>query len=191
MSSYLDWANDAADGLDRINVERDNIREALGSHSETNRILKQWAELVNNLGVLRNHDGLRIEVTPFVEWRFCSHSVGGYLDGTVHVLAFRAGSSHRATLRIREDVRILGGKVSRFTDDDGVTRSASTYIADTALPDKARQIVNVAIQGAWDHMGEELVDILHECVAYQVSKELREGRTYAARRIISEYKGVK
>ena len=64
MSSYLDWANDAADGLDQINVERDNIREALGSHSETNRILKQWAELVNNLGVLRNHDGLRIEVTP-------------------------------------------------------------------------------------------------------------------------------
>jgi hypothetical protein len=81
--------------------------------------------------------------------------------------------------------------VSRFVDDDGVTRSGRTYITDTTLPDKAREIVNVAIQGAWDYMGEELADILHECVAYQVAKELRDGRTYAARRIISEYKGVK
>jgi hypothetical protein len=191
MSSYLDWAIKAADGLDQIDVERDNIREALRSHSETNRILKQWAELVSNLGVLRKHDGLEIEATPFVEWRFCSHSVGGYLDGTVHILVSRAGSSHRATLRIREDVRILDGKVSRFVDDDGVTRSGRTYVTDTTLPDKAREIVNVAIQGAWDYMGEELADILHECVAYQVAKELRDGKTYAARRIISEYKGVK
>jgi hypothetical protein len=40
-------------------------------------------------------------------------------------------------------------------------------------------------------MAEELADILRECVAYQVAKELRDDKTYAARRIFAEYGGVK
>jgi hypothetical protein len=94
-------------------------------------------------------------------------------------------------LWIRETVRISDGKVSRFVDDDGVTRTGRPYITETTLPDKAREIVNKAIQGAWDYMAEELADILRECVAYQVAKELRDDKTYAARRILAEYGGVK
>jgi hypothetical protein len=191
MSGYLEWANDAADRLDRLDEELAKVKEDLWGHTDTNRILKQWGELVDNLGVMRKRDDLRIEVTPYVEWRFCSHSSGAYLDGILHVLVFRDGVSHRASLRVREDVRILDGKVSRFVDDEGVTRTARPYITETTLPDKARNIVNLAILGAWDYMAENLADILGECVAYQVAKELRDGKTYAARRILAEYGGVK
>jgi hypothetical protein len=191
MAGYLDWAIEAADRLDQLEKDREQVREVLWGHTDTNRILKQWAELVNNLGVLRGRDNLYMEPTPYVEWRFCSHSSGAYLDGKVHVLAFRDGVASRATLWVREDVRISDGKVSRFIDDEGVTRIARTYITETTLPDKAREIVNKAIQGAWDHMAENLPDILRECVAYQVAKELRDDRTYAARRILAEYGGVK
>jgi len=191
MAGYLDWAIEAADRLDQLEKDREQVREVLWGHTDTNRILTQWGELVNNLGVLRKRDDLKIEVTPYVEWRFCSHSSGAYLDGKVHVLAFRDGVSSRATLWIREDVRISDGKVSRFVDDDGVTRTGRPYITETTLPDKARDIVNVAIRGAWDYMAEELADILRECVAYQVAKELRDDKTYAARRIFAEYGGVK
>jgi len=191
MTGYLDWAIDAADRLDQLEEDRKQIQEVLWGHTDTNRILKQWAVLVDELGVMRKRDDLKIEVTPYVEWRFCPHSSGAYLDGILHVLVFRDGVSHRASLRVREDVRILDGKVSRFVDDEGVTRTARPYITETTLPDKAREIVNVAIKGAWDYMAEELADILGECVAYQVAKELRDNKTYAARRILAEYGGVK
>lgn len=191
MHGYCDWAIEAADRLDQLEKDREQVREVLWGHTDTNRILTQWGELVNNLGVMRKRDDLRIEVTSYVEWRFCSHSSGAYLDGTVHALAFRDGVSHRVTLRVREDAKIHDGKVSRFIDDEGVTRTARTYITETTLPDKARDIVNKAIQGAWDYMAEELADILRECVAYQVAKELRDDKTYAARRILAEYGGVK
>jgi len=191
MTGYLDWAIDAADRLDQLEEDRKQIQEVLWGHTDTNRILKQWAVLVDELGVMRKRDDLKIEVTPYVEWRFCPHSSGAYLDGILHVLVFRDGVSHRASLRVREDVRILDGKVSRFVDDEGVTRTARPYITETTLPDKAREIVNVAIKGAWDYMAEELADILGECVAYQVAKELRDDKTYAARRILAEYGGVK
>jgi hypothetical protein len=191
MAGYLYWAIEAADRLDQLEQQRNDIIGGLETYSETNRILKQWAELVNNLGTLRNRDGLRLEVTPFVEWRFCSHSSGAYLDGTVHALAFRDDVSHRVSLRVREDVRIHDGKVSRFIDDEGVTRKAGIYITDTTLPDKARDIVNVAIRDAWQLMGEELPSILRECVAYQVVKEIRNDKTYLARRIVAEYGEVK
>ena len=191
MAGYLDWAIDAADRLDQLEEDRKQIQEVLWGHTDTNRILTQWGVLVDELGVMRKRDNLRIEVTPYVEWRFCSHSSGAYLDGVLHVLAFRDGVSNRASLRVREDVRIQDGKVSRFIDDEGVTRTARAYITETTLPDKARNIVNLAIQGAWDYMAENLADILGECVAYQVAKELRDGKTYAARRILAEYGGVK
>ena len=191
MAGYLDWAIEAADRLDQLEKDREQVREVLWGHTDTNRILKQWSILVDELGVLRNRDGLRLEVTPYVEWRFCSHSSGAYLDGKVHILAFRDGVSSRATLWVREDVRIHDGKVSRFIDDEGVTRKASIYITETTLPDKARDIVNLAIRGAWDSMAENLPDILRECVAYQVVKEIRDDKTYAARRILAEYGGVK
>lgn len=191
MAGYLDWAIDAADRLDQLEEDRKQIQEVLWGHTDTNRILTQWGVLVDELGVMRKRDNLRIEVTPYVEWRFCSHSSGAYLDGVLHVLAFRDGVSSRASLRVREDVRIQDGKVSRFIDDEGVTRTARAYITETTLPDKARNIVNLAIQGAWDYMAENLPDILSECVAYQVAKELRNDKTYAARRILAEYGGVK
>jgi hypothetical protein len=191
MAGYLDWAIEAADRLDQLEEDRKQVREVLWGHTDTNRILKQWSVLLDDLGVLRNRDGLRLEVTPFVEWRFCPHSSGAYLDGTVHALAFRNDVSHRVTLRVREDVRINDGKVSRFIDDEGMTRTASIYITETTLPDKARDIVNLAIRGAWDYMAEDLPDILSECVAYQVATELRNDKTYLARRIFAEYGGVK
>jgi hypothetical protein len=191
MAGYLDWAIEAADRLDQLEEDRKQVREVLWGHTDTNRILKQWAVLVDELGVMRKRDDLRIEVTPYVEWRFCPHSHGAYLDGILHVLVFRDGVSHRASLRVREDVSIQNGKVSRYTDDEGVTRTARPYITETTLPDKARDIVNEAIRGAWNYMAEELADILGECVAYQVAKELRDDKTYAARRILAEYGGVK
>ena len=191
MAGYLDWAIEAADRLDQLEEDRKQVQEVLWGHTDTNRILKQWSILVDELGVLRNRDGLRLEVTPYVEWRFCPHSSGAYLDGKVHVLAFRDGVSSRATLWVREDVKIQDGKVSRFIDDEGVTRKASVYITETTLPDKARDIVNLAIRGAWDYMAENLPDILRECVAYQVVKEIRDDKTYLARRILAEYGGVK
>jgi hypothetical protein len=51
--------------------------------------------------------------------------------------------------------------------------------------------VNLAIRGAWDYMAENLPDILRECVAYQVAREIRNDKTYLARRIVAEYGGVK
>jgi hypothetical protein len=185
------WVIDTAGKLDELDQQREQLREAIGTHTDTRRILQQWAALVQELGVLRSRDTLEIAPTPFMEWRFTPTSSGAYLDGTLHVLAYRDGVSHRATLRMREYVALAGGKVSRYRDENGEDRSAGVYISDTTLPDKARDIVNAAIKQAWEYMAEPLADIFSECVAYEVAKELRDGNTYKARRLVSEYGEVK
>jgi hypothetical protein len=113
------------------------------------------------------------------------------MDGTLHVLVYRDGVSHRATLRVRESVLIGGGVVNRYMDDNGEDRSAGVYISDTTLPAKAREIVNAAIKQAWESMGESLADILSECLAYEAVKEIRANNTYKALRLIAEYGEVK
>jgi hypothetical protein len=188
------WAVEAAGKLDVLDQQASQLREELGTFSECRRILQQWATLVEGLGVLRTRDDLEIVPTPFMEWKFTPTSSGAYLDGTLHVLAYRDGVSHRASLRIREYVGILDGKVSRYRDENGEDRSAGIYITETTLPDKARDIVNVAVEKAWESMGESVADILAECVAYTVAKSLQSNnphKTYEARRLIAEYGEVK
>lgn len=185
------WAVEAAGKLDTLDREKKQLREELGTHTDCRRILQQWATLVKEFGVLRKRDDLEIVPTPFMEWKFTPTSSGAYLDGTLHVLAYRDGVSHRASLRIREYVHIQNGRVYRYRDENGEDRSAGIYITETTLPDKARDIVNTAIEKAWAYMGEELADILRECVAYTVAKELQEGNTYKALRLIAEYGEVK
>lgn len=188
------WAVEAAGKLDVLDQQASQLREELGTFSDCRRILQQWATLVEGLGVLRTRDDLEIVPTPFMEWKFTPTSSGAYLDGTLHVLAYRDGVSHRASLRIREYVGISDGKVSRYRDENGEDRSAGIYITETTLPDKARDIVNVAVQKAWEEMGESVADILTECVAYTVAKALQSNnphKTYEARRLIAEYGEVK
>jgi hypothetical protein len=185
------WAIDTAGKLDELEQHREQLREELGTHTEGRRILQQWATLVQELGVLRTRDTLEINPTSFMEWRFTPTSSGAYLDGTLHVLVYRDGVAHRATLRMREYVALSGGKVWRYRDENGEDRSAGVYISDTTLPDKARDLVNASVKQAWESMGEPLADILSECVAYEVAKELRDGNTYKARRLIAEYGEVK
>jgi hypothetical protein len=85
----------------------------------------------------------------------------------------------------------MGGVISRYVDEYGEDRTAGAYITGTNLPDKARDIVNSAILEAWEDMAEPLADIWRECVAYQAVKELKDGREWAARRLIAEYAEVK
>jgi len=191
MVSKWSWAVNAAGKLDELDQQREQLRDAIGTHTEGRRILQQWATLVDELGVLRSRDGLEIDPTQFMEWRFTPTSSGAYLDGTLHVLVYRDGVSHRATLRMREYVAISNDRVTRYRDENGEDRSAGVYISDTVLPDKAREIVNAAVKQAWEHMSESLTDILSECVAYEIAKELRDGNTFKARRLISTYEGVK
>lgn len=188
------WAVEAAEKLEILDQQAAQLRDEVGEFPESRRILKQWATLVEGLGVLRTRDNLEIVPTPFMEWKFTPTSSGAYLDGTLHVLAYRDGVSHRASLRIREYVGISDGKVSRYRDENGEDRSAGIYITETTLPDKARDIVNVAVQKAWEEMGESVADILTECVAYTVAKELQSRnphKTYEARRLIAEYGEMK
>ena len=189
---YLDWALEAANRLDQLDQEKENLLDGIGTHSDTNRILKQWGTLVQGLGVLRNRDALQIEPTPFTEWKFTPTSSGGaYLDGVAYVVVNRDGVSHRAILRVRHYVKNSDGVISNYVDETGEDRSPWVYITETNLPDKAREIVNTAISGAWVTMGEPLANIWRECVAYQVAKELRDGRAYAARRLIANYAEVR
>jgi hypothetical protein len=193
-SSKWAWAVETAGKLDVLDQQAAQLREELGTFSDCRRILQQWAILVEGLGVLRTRDDLEIVPTSFMEWKFTPTSSGAYLDGTLHVLAYRDGVSHRASLRIREYVGILDGKVSRYRDENGEDRSAGIYITETTLPDKARDIVNVAVEKAWESMGESVADILAECVAYTVAKLLQSNnphKTYEARRLIAEYGEVK
>ena len=188
------WAVETAGKLDVLDQQAAQLREELGTFSDCRRILQQWATLVERLGVLRTRDDLEIVPTPFMEWKFTPTSSGAYLDGTLHVLAYRDGVSHRASLRIREYVGISDGKVSRYRDENGEDRSAGIYITETTLPEKARDIVNVAVQKAWEEMGESVADILTECVAYTVAKELQSRnphKTHEALRLIAEYGDVK
>lgn len=190
-TTYLDWALEAANRLDQLDEDKQALLGAIGTHSDTNRILKQWGDLVHGLGVLRNRDDLQIDPTPFTEWKFSPTSTGAYLDGTVHVLVYRDGVAGRAALMVRYYVRHMDGVISNYVDENGEDRTAGMFITQTNLPDKAREIVNVAINQAWATMGESLTDIWRECVAYQVAKELRDGRVYAARRLIADYAEVK
>lgn len=189
---YLNWALEAANRLDQLDQDKQALLGEIGTHSDTNRILKQWGSLVQGLGVLRTRDALQIDPTPFMEWKFTPTSSGGaYLDGTVHVIVNRDGVSHRAALMVRYYVRHMDGVVSNYVDENGEDRTAGMFITQTNLPDKAREIVNNAISRAWATMGEPLADIWRECVAYQVAKELRDGRVYAARRLIANYAEVR
>jgi hypothetical protein len=190
--NYLDWVLEAADRLEQLEEAKRETLDGLHGHSDTNRILKQWAHLVSDLGVLRNRDQLQISATPFTEWKFTPTSSGGaYLDGTVHVVVHRGGEQSRAMLMVRHFVRNMGGVVSRYVDEYGEDRTAGAYITGTNLPDKARDIVNNAIIKAWEDMAEPLADIWRECVAYQAVKEIRDGREWAARRLIAEHAEVK
>jgi hypothetical protein len=190
--NYLDWVLEAANRLEQLEEAKRETLDSLYGHSDTNRILKQWADLVAGLGVLRNRDQLQITPTPFTEWKFTPTSSGGaYLDGTVHVVVHRDGSEARAMLMVRHFVRNMGGVISRYVDENGEDRTAGAFITGTNLPDKAREIVNNAILEAWEGLAEELADIWRECVAYQAVKEIRDGRLHVARRIIAEHAEVK
>jgi len=190
--NYLDWVLEAANRLEQLEEAKRDALDSIYGHSDTNRILKQWADLVAGLGVLRNRDQLQISPTPFTEWKFTPTSSGGaYLDGTVHIVVHRDGSEARAMLMVRHYVRNMGGVISRYVDENGEDRTIGAFITGTNLPDKARDIVNNAISGAWEDMAEPLADIWRECVAYQAVKEIRDGRLHVARRIIADYSEVK
>jgi hypothetical protein len=83
MAGYLDWAIDAADRLDQLEEDRKQVQEVLWGHTDTNRILTQWGVLVDELGVLRNRDDLRLRLRRMLNG-------GSALIQVVHILTVRS-----------------------------------------------------------------------------------------------------
>jgi hypothetical protein len=191
-SSYLGLAVRAADRMEALDNERSAIVEAISYHSDTNKTLKVWAQLIHDRGQLRKRDDLRIDPTAFAEWKFTPTSSDFvYVDGLVHVVVYRGLDSHRAEIRVREYLKNVGGVVSRWVSPDADFKYPSIYISQTNAPEKARQIINEALRESWEYMQTSLAEIWSEAVAYQVMMELRNDRIYAARQLIAKYGEVK
>jgi hypothetical protein len=191
-NSYLGLAVRAADRIEALDNERSAIVEAISYHSDTNKTLKVWAQLVHDRGQLRKRDDLRIDPTAFAEWKFTPTSSDFvYVDGLVHVVVYRGLDSHRAEIRVREYLKNVGGVVSRWVSPDADFKYPSIYISQTNAPEKARQIINEALRESWEYMQTSLAEIWSEAVAYQVMMELRNDRIYAARQLIAKYGEVK
>jgi len=191
-SSYLGLAVRAADRMEALDNERGAIVEAISDHSDTNKILKEWGQVIYDRGQLRKRDDLRIDPTRFAEWKFTPTSSDFvYIDGLVHVLVYRDGVADRAEIRVREYLKNVGGVVSRWISPDADFKYPSIYISQTNAPEKARQIINEALRESWEYMQTSLAEIWSEAVAYQVMMELRNDRIYAARQLIAKYGEVK
>jgi hypothetical protein len=191
-SSYLGLAVRAADRMEALDNERGAIVEAISDHSDTNKILKEWGQVIHDRGQLRKRDDLRIDPTRFAEWKFTPTSSDFvYIDGLVHVLVYRDGVADRAEIRVREYLKNVGGVVSRWVSPDADFKYPSIYISQTNAPEKARQIINEALRESWEYMQTSLAEIWSEAVAYQVMMELRNDRIYAARQLIAKYGEVK
>jgi hypothetical protein len=191
-NGYLGLAVSAVDRLEALDNERSAIIEALVGHSDTNKTLKEWGQVVQDRGQLRKRDDLRIEPTNFAEWKFTPTSSDFvYVDGLVHVLVYRDGVADRAEIRVREYLKNDGGVVSRWVSPDEVEPYTGIYISNTNAPEKARQIINEALGAAWGYLQTPLADIWNEAVAYQVMTEIQNDRSYAARRLIANYGGGK
>jgi hypothetical protein len=191
-SGYLGLAVRAADRMEALDNERSAIVEAISDHSDTNMILKEWAQVIYDRGQLRKRDDLRIDPTRFAEWKFTPTSSDFvYIDGLVHVLVYRDGVADRAEIRVREYLKNVGGVVSRLPKSDEHNPYPSIYISQTNAPEKARQIINEALRESWEYMQTSLAEIWNEAVAYQVMMELRNDRIYAARQLIAKYGEVK
>jgi len=191
-NSYLGLAARTADRMEALDNERSAIVEAISYHSDTNKILKEWGQVIYDRGQLRKRDDLRIEPTRFAEWKFTPTSSDFvYVDGLVHVVVYRDGVADRAEIRVREYLKNVGGVVSRLPESDEHNPYPSIYISQTNAPEKARQIINEALHESWEYMQTSLADIWREAVAYQVMMELRNNRLYAARLMIARYGEVK
>ncbi len=191
-SSYLGLAVRAADRMEALDNERGAIVEAISDHSDTNKILKEWGQVIHDRGQLRKRDDLRIDPTRFAEWKFTPTSSDFvYIDGLVHVLVYRDGVADRAEIRVREYLKNVGGVVSRLPESDEHNPYPSIYLSNTNAPEKARQIINEALRESWEYMQTSLAEIWSEAVAYQVMMELRNDRIYAARQLIAKYGEVK
>ena len=49
MNSKWSWAVDAAGKLDELEQQREQLRDAIGTHTDGRRILQQWATLTIGL----------------------------------------------------------------------------------------------------------------------------------------------
>jgi hypothetical protein len=191
-NSYLGLAARTADRMEALDNERSAIVEAISDHSDTNKTLKEWGQVIYDRGQLRKRDDLRIEPTRFAEWKFTPTSSDFvYVDGLVHVVVYRDGVADRAEIRVREYLKNVGGVVSRWVSPDADFKYPSVYISQTNAPEKARQIINEALRESWEYMQTSLAEIWSEAVAYQVMMELRNNRLYAARQLIAKYGEVK
>jgi hypothetical protein len=191
-NSYLGLAARTADRMEALDNERSAIVEAISDHSDTNKTLKEWGQVIYDRGQLRKRDDLRIEPTRFAEWKFTPTSSDFvYVDGLVHVVVYRDGVADRAEIRVREYLKNVGGVVSRLPESDEHNPYPSIYISQTNAPEKARQIINEALHESWEYMQTSLADIWREAVAYQVMMELRNNRLYAARLMIARHGEVK
>jgi hypothetical protein len=191
-NGYLGLAVQAAERLEALDNERSAIVEAISYHSDTNKTLKAWAQVVCDRGQLRKRDDLRIEPTAFAEWKFSPTSSDFvYVDGLVHVVVYRGLDSHRAEIRVREYLKNVGGVVSRWVSPDNDSHYPSIYICNTNAPEKAREIINEALREAWEYMQTSLSEIWSEAVAYQAMREIQNDRLYAARQLIAKYGEVK
>jgi hypothetical protein len=191
-NSYLGLAARTADRMEALDNERSAIVEAISDHSDTNKTLKEWGQVIYDRGQLRKRDDLRIEPTRFAEWKFTPTSSDFvYVDGLVHVVVYRDGVADRAEIRVREYLKNVGGVVSRLPESDEHNPYPSIYISQTNAPEKARQIINEALHESWEYMQTSLADIWREAVAYQVMMELRNNRLYAARLLIARHGEVK
>jgi hypothetical protein len=191
-NSYLGLAVQAADRLEALDNERSAIIEEIVGHSDTNKTLKEWGQVIYDRGQLRKRDDLRIEPTQFAEWKFTPTSSDFvYVDGLLHVVVYRDGVSDRAEIRVREYLKNDGGVVSRWVSPDGDEPYTGIYISNTNAPEKARQIINEALRQSWEYMQTPLADIWNEAIAHQVMREIQNDRIHTARHLIANYRGVK
>lgn len=191
-NGYLSLAVRAAERLEALDNERSAIVESICNHSDTNKTLKAWAQIVYDRGQLRKRDDLRIDPTAFAEWKFTPTSSDFvYVDGLVHVVVYRDGVADRAEIRVREYLKNVGGVVSRWVSPDKDFHYPSIYISQTNAPEKAREIINATLRESWEYMQTPQAEIWSEAVAYQVMREVQNDRLPAARQLIAKYGEVK
>ena len=170
MSDQYQWARDYSAELDKLDATRDALRDGLQGLDHC-PILRRWGQYIEDRGVLRKGDGLRIELC-YPSAKFGEYSSGGaYCDGIYYVIIHRNGATSRATLMMRASIGTSGG-VLAYHAPDGVEHLPRAFITETTLPDGARKLINDAINADWVKLQVSPVDIWRECLAMQIRANL-------------------
>lgn len=149
-------------------------------------LLDAWAAAMITPEPLRKRDDLRVRPTNLQGWKFCPHSNGAYLDGTVGIFIERDGvapeSYGHATLRYSAVLTAEGVSCPPWVATDGTMRTFTTHTQGVSLPAAAHDIVRDHIEAAWGGLGVAVADVWAECFAYHLTNQVHDmarGKVYA------------